>query len=58
MNRDLFHYFHDFGNDGANAHQSSWLRSLFFKLILWAIFLFFASWFAFESYHGLMIYDG
>jgi hypothetical protein len=58
MDRDLVHYFHDFGNDGANSHQSHWLRKLIFKFILWAVFLFFACWFAYESYLGLLIYDG
>ena len=38
MDRDLVHYFHDFGNDGANSHQSHWLRKLIFKFILWASF--------------------
>jgi len=54
----LVHYFHDFGDDGANTHQSHWLRKLITKMVCWAVFLFFASWFAYESYLGLLIYDG
>ncbi len=55
--RDLIHYFHDFGGDGMNAQGSNWLRKKIFKSILWLLFLVFAFWFAYESYQGLLIYD-
>jgi hypothetical protein len=58
MDRDLVHYFHDFGDDGANTRQSHWLRKLIIKIACWAVILFLASWFAYESYLGLLIYDG
>ena len=58
MDRDLVHYFHDFGDDGANSHQSYGLRKIILKFILWMVFLFFAGWCAYESYLGLLIYDG
>jgi len=58
MNRDIFHSFHDFGESGTNSHQSYWLRKLILKLILWVVFMLFACWFAYESYLGLLIYDG
>lgn len=55
--RDLIHYFHDFGGDGENVQGSRWLRKKIFKLLSWLLFLLFATWFAFESYKGLLIYD-
>jgi hypothetical protein len=53
----LIHYFHDFGGDGRNTRRSYWLYRRVFKLLMWIIILAGASWFAYESYHGLMIYD-
>ena len=55
--RDLIHYFHDFGGDGRNTGRSYWLYRRVFKLLVWIIFLACAGWFAYESYHGLIIYD-
>jgi|TARA_A200000113_G_scaffold220815_1_gene231547 hypothetical protein len=55
--RDLIHYFHDFGGDGMNVQGSHWLRKKILSLIFWIIFLIFASWFTYESYLGLLIYD-
>ncbi|MBP51844.1 MAG: hypothetical protein CMI27_01730 [Opitutae bacterium] len=55
--RDLINYFHDFGDDGMNVRSSHWLYKKFIRLFLWILFLVFASFFAFESYHGLIIYD-
>ena len=37
MDRDLLHYFHDFGDDGANSHQS-WLSKLILKFFIWVSF--------------------
>jgi len=55
--RDLIHYFHDFGDDGRNTRRSYWLYRRVFKLLVWVIILAGASWFAYESYRGLIIYD-
>jgi len=55
--RDLFHYFHEFGGDGMNVRRSYWLYRKVFKFVFWLVFLLLAGWFAYESYHGLMIYD-
>ena len=55
--RDLIHYFHDFGGDGMNTRTSHWLRRKLLKMLFWAIFMALAFWFAYESYHGLLIYD-
>ena len=55
--RDLIHYFHDFGGDGRNTRRSYWLYRRVFKMLAWIIILVGAGWFAYESYHGLMIYD-
>jgi len=55
--RDLIHYFHDFGGDGKNTGRSYWLYRRVFKLLMWIILLVGAGWFAYESYHGLIIYD-
>ena len=55
--RDLIHYFEDFGGDGQNRTYSHWLRKLLFKLIAWVLFLIFAVWFAYQSYQGLLIYN-
>jgi hypothetical protein len=55
--RDLIHYFEDFGNDGQNRIYSHWLRKKIVKLLLWLLFLTFALWFAYQSYQGLLIYD-
>ena len=40
MDRDLVHYFHDFGDDGANTHQSYWLRKLIQKSYVGRYFCF------------------
>ena len=40
-----------------NVKNSYWLQKKIFRFFLWVLFLVFASWFAFESYHGLLIYD-
>jgi hypothetical protein len=55
--RDLMRYYHDFGGDGMNSRRSYWLYRIAFKTIFWTLFLTAAVWFAYESYHGLMIYD-
>ena len=55
--RDLIHYFHDFGGDGRNSHSSNWLRKKILKLLLWIVFLGLAVWFTYQSYLGLLIYD-
>ena len=55
--RDLVHYFHDFGGDGQNAQGSHWLKKKIFKLFCWILFLVFATWFSYQSYLGLLIYD-
>jgi len=55
--RDLFHYFEDFGGDGQNRIISNWLRKKIFQIILWFVFLTFAAWFSYQSYLGLLIYD-
>ena len=55
--RDLIHYFEDFGGDGQNRTYSHWLRKLLVKLIAWVLFLIFAVWFAYQSYQGLLIYN-
>ena len=55
--RDLIHYFHDFGGDGLNTHSSHWLRRKITRGIYWIIFLILAAWFSYESYLGLLIYD-
>ena len=55
--RDLIHYFHDFGDGGANTRRSYWLYRRAFKLLLWILVVAGAGWFAYESYHGLIIYD-
>jgi hypothetical protein len=55
--RDLIHYFEDFGGDGQNRTYSHWLRKRIFKLIVWILVLLFAVWFAYQSYQGLLIYD-
>jgi hypothetical protein len=55
--RDLIHYFHDFGGDRMNVRRSYWLYRKVFKLLMWIIFLVGTGWFTYESYHGLMIYD-
>jgi len=55
--RDLLHYFHDFGDDGANSHSSYWLRKRIFKFLLWCIVLAISFWFSYYSYLGLLIYD-
>ena len=39
--RDLIHYFEDFGGDGQNRSYSNWLRKLIFKLLAWVLFLIF-----------------
>jgi len=57
MDRDLVHYFHDFGDDGANSHSSNWLRKRIFKFFLWCIVLAVSIWFTYMSYLGLLIYD-
>ena len=57
MDRDLVHYFHDFGDDGANSHSSNWLRKRIFKIFL--VYRFGRLiWFTYMSYIGLLIYDG
>jgi hypothetical protein len=56
--RDLIHYFHDFGDDNSGNTQSShWLLKGCSKIFFVVAILVFASWFAYESYHGLLIYD-
>jgi hypothetical protein len=56
--RDLIHYFHDFGDDNSGNTQSShWLLKGLSKIFFIAVILVFATWFAYESYHGLLIYD-
>ena len=56
--RDLIHYFHDFGDDNSgNAQSSNWLLKGFFKIFFGTVILLFAAWFAYESYQGLLIYD-
>jgi len=55
--RDLIHYFHDFGGETTNSRQSYWLYRKFFKLIIWSLVLLFSIWFCLESYQGLLIYD-
>ena len=55
--RDLIHYFHDFGGDGRNTRRSYWLYRRVFKLCFWILIIVSAGWFAYESYHGLIIYD-
>ena len=55
--RDLIHYFHDFGGDGRNTRHSYWIYRRMFKLCFWILILVCAGWFAYESYHGLIIYD-
>ena len=57
QSRDLLHYFHDFGDDGANSHSSNWLRKRIFKFFLWCIVLAVSIWFTYMSYLGLLIYD-
>lgn len=55
--RDLIHYFHDFGGDGLNARNSYWLRKKLLKVFLYFLFLTLTCWFAYESYQGLLIYN-
>ena len=56
--RDLIHYFHDFGNDSsANTQSSHWLLKGFSKICFIGVILVFVAWFTYESYHGLLIYD-
>ncbi|MBT7922740.1 MAG: hypothetical protein HN627_00665 [Opitutae bacterium] len=56
--RDLIHYFHDFGDDNSgNAQSSHWLLKGFSKIFFATVILLFAAWFAYESYQGLLIYD-
>ncbi|MEC8043094.1 MAG: hypothetical protein VX130_00680 [Verrucomicrobiota bacterium] len=55
--RDLIHYFHDFGDDGMNSRNSHWLLKRMLRVVGWLIFLAIAVWFSYESYHGLLIYD-
>ena len=55
--RDLIHYFHDFGGSTRNSRRSYWLYRKIFKIIVWVVFLLFAFWFSVESYKGLIIYD-
>ncbi len=55
--RDLIHYFEDFGGDGQNRGYSYWLRKKIVQITLWVIFFIFAAWFSYQSYLGLLIYD-
>ena len=55
--KDLINYFYDFGGDGRNTRRSYWLYRRVFKLCFWILILVSACWFAYESYHGLIIYD-
>ena len=49
--RDLIHYFHDFGGDGMNT-RTSLLRRKSIRVVL-TVFGPLFCWFAYESYHGL-----
>ncbi len=56
--RDLIHYFQEFGDyDSANSHRSRWLLKGISKIASLIVVLALAVWFAYESYHGLLIYD-
>jgi len=55
--RDLAHYYYDFGGESSNSRKSNWLYKKLLKLMAWVIFIIFLIWFAKESYHGLIIYD-
>ncbi len=56
--RDLIHYFHEFGDqDSANSQTSRWLLKGVSKIVSVIVILTLAVWFAYESYHGLLIYD-
>ncbi len=56
-NRDLIHYFHDFGGETTNSRRSYWIYRKIFKFIFWFLFILFSTWFVIESYKGLLIYD-
>ena len=55
--RDLIHYFEDFGGDGQNRTHSHWLRKRIIKFLAWVLFLTLAIWFSYQSYLGLLIYE-
>ena len=56
--RDLIQYFHQFGDyDTANSQRSRWLLKGISKVVSFILILALAIWFAYESYHGLLIYD-
>ena len=56
--RDLIHYFHEFGDENSgNTHTSHWLLKGISKIVAVMVILALAVWFAYESYHGLLIYD-
>ena len=56
--RDLIHYFHEFGDhDSTNSQTSRWLLRGVSKIVSVIVILALAVWFAYESYHGLLIYD-
>jgi preprotein translocase subunit Sec63 len=35
--RDLIHYFHDFGGSTKNSRRSYWLYRKIFKIIAWVV---------------------
>ena len=56
--QDLLHSFQEFGGDDSNTtHSSRWFVLRIAKTLSACTIIALAVWFAYESYHGLLIYD-